>query len=177
MRDTERGRDIGRGRSRLPAGSMMQDLTPRLRDHDLSQRQMLNHWATQVPQYLHLLNFCYSVLTWSDSPGPPPTEYASFPVWEQSSLSSTQFISTSLSVSLDVISSWTAFYFPKLQVLVLLNSGSPLCTSDLFSYLILSCSDLPRLSCAKARTISLLFVILGVCISVWNILVNKCLWV
>ena len=28
MRDTERGRDIGRGRSRLPAGSPMQDSVP-----------------------------------------------------------------------------------------------------------------------------------------------------
>ena len=28
MRDTHTGRDTGRGRSRLPAGSPMQDLTP-----------------------------------------------------------------------------------------------------------------------------------------------------
>ena len=41
----ERGRDIGRGKSRLPAGSLMWDP----RDHNLSQRQMLTHWATQVP--------------------------------------------------------------------------------------------------------------------------------
>ena len=42
MRDTERGRDIGRGRSRLPAGSPMRDLIPGPRDHILSQRQSLN---------------------------------------------------------------------------------------------------------------------------------------
>ena len=45
MRDTERkrGRDIGRGRSRLPTGTLMQDSIPGSWDHDLSQRQMLNH--------------------------------------------------------------------------------------------------------------------------------------
>ena len=43
MRDTERGRDIGRGRSRLPVGSPMQDSIPGPWDHDLSQRQILNH--------------------------------------------------------------------------------------------------------------------------------------
>ena len=45
-RDTHRGRDIGRGRSRLHAGSPMRDLIPGLQDH--CQRQMLNHWATQA---------------------------------------------------------------------------------------------------------------------------------
>ena len=44
-RERERGRDIGRGRSRLHAGSLMWDLIPGLRDHALSQRQMLNHGA------------------------------------------------------------------------------------------------------------------------------------
>ena len=43
MRDTERGRDIGRRRSRLSAGGLMQDWTPGLQDHDLNGRQMLNH--------------------------------------------------------------------------------------------------------------------------------------
>ena len=43
MRDTERGRDTGRGRSRLHAGSLMRDSIPGLQDHDLSQRQMLKH--------------------------------------------------------------------------------------------------------------------------------------
>ena len=46
MRDTERGKD--RGRSRLHAGSPMQDLIPGLQDHDLSRRQMLIHWAIQA---------------------------------------------------------------------------------------------------------------------------------
>ena len=41
--ERERGRDTSRGRSRLHAGSLMQDLIPKLQDHDLSQRQMLNH--------------------------------------------------------------------------------------------------------------------------------------
>ena len=36
MRDTQRGRDIGRGRSRLPAETLMQDLILGPRDHDLS---------------------------------------------------------------------------------------------------------------------------------------------
>ena len=44
MRDTERGRDISRGRSRFPAGSVMWDSIPGPRDHnDPSQRQTLNH--------------------------------------------------------------------------------------------------------------------------------------
>ena len=39
MRDTERGRDIGRGRSRLHAGSPMWDSIPGPLDHDgLSKR-------------------------------------------------------------------------------------------------------------------------------------------
>ena len=40
MRNT--GRDIGNGKSRLPAGSLMWDLILGLQDHDLSQRQTLN---------------------------------------------------------------------------------------------------------------------------------------
>ena len=48
MRDTEKGRDIGRGRSRLPAGSPMWDLDPGPWDHTLSQRQTLSHRATQA---------------------------------------------------------------------------------------------------------------------------------
>ena len=39
----ERGRDTGRGRSRLHAGSPMQDLILGLQDHALGRRQMLNH--------------------------------------------------------------------------------------------------------------------------------------
>ena len=51
MRDTERGRDVGRGRSRLPAGSLMWDSIPGPWDYAQSQRQMLNHratWASRV---------------------------------------------------------------------------------------------------------------------------------
>ena len=46
MRDTERGRDIGRGRIRLPMGNLMQDLIPGPWDQDLSQKadaQPLSH--------------------------------------------------------------------------------------------------------------------------------------
>ena len=50
MRDTERGGDRGRGRSRLPAGNVMWNLIPGPQDHALSQRQLLNHWATQASQ-------------------------------------------------------------------------------------------------------------------------------
>ena len=42
-RHREKGRDIGRGKSRFPMGSLMQDSIPGPQDHDLSQRQMLNH--------------------------------------------------------------------------------------------------------------------------------------
>ena len=51
---TERYRDIGRGRSRLPAQSLMVGLIPGLQDQALSQRQTLNHWMTQeslTPRY------------------------------------------------------------------------------------------------------------------------------
>ena len=48
-RHTERGRDIGRGRSTLSAGSPKRYLIPGPQDHNLSQKQMINHWATQVP--------------------------------------------------------------------------------------------------------------------------------
>ena len=49
MKDTERekGRDTGRGRSRLPAGRPMWDSIPGLRDPALSQRQML---TTEPPR-------------------------------------------------------------------------------------------------------------------------------
>ena len=47
MRDRERGRDTGRGKSGIPAGSTM-----RAQSHALSQRQMLNHGATQASQFL-----------------------------------------------------------------------------------------------------------------------------
>ena len=47
-RGRERSRDLGRGRSRLPAGNPMRDSIPGPQDHNLSPRQTLNHWATQV---------------------------------------------------------------------------------------------------------------------------------
>ena len=40
--ERERGRDTGRGRSRLHAGSPMWDSILGLQDHNLSQRQMVN---------------------------------------------------------------------------------------------------------------------------------------
>ena len=43
-----RGRDIGRGRSRLPAGSLMQNLIPGPWDHALALSQTLSCWATQA---------------------------------------------------------------------------------------------------------------------------------
>ena len=42
MRDRENGRDIGRGRNRLLARSLMWDSIPGPWDHALSGRQMLN---------------------------------------------------------------------------------------------------------------------------------------
>ena len=48
-RHRERGRDTGRGRSRLPVGSPMRDSIPGPKDHALSRSQTLNHGATQVP--------------------------------------------------------------------------------------------------------------------------------
>ena len=42
-RERESERDTGRGRSRLHAGSPMQDSTPGPRGHGLGQRQTLNH--------------------------------------------------------------------------------------------------------------------------------------
>ena len=38
----ERGRDIGRGRSKLHAGNPMWDSIPGHQDHNLGQRQTLN---------------------------------------------------------------------------------------------------------------------------------------
>ena len=43
MRDRERGRDIGRRRSRLPTRSPRWYSIPGPQDHVLGQRQMLNH--------------------------------------------------------------------------------------------------------------------------------------
>ena len=46
MRHRERGRDTGRGRSRLHAGSPMRDSIPGLQDHALGWRWALNCWTT-----------------------------------------------------------------------------------------------------------------------------------
>ena len=42
-RERERGRETGRGRSRFHARSPMWDSIPGPQDHNLGQRQMLNH--------------------------------------------------------------------------------------------------------------------------------------
>ena len=47
MRDTERGRDTGRGRSRFHAGSPTWDSIPCRQDPALGQRQAPNSCATQ----------------------------------------------------------------------------------------------------------------------------------
>ena len=54
-RHRKRGRDTGRGRSRLPEGSLMWDLVLQPWDHHLCQKQILNHWATQASQQDALL--------------------------------------------------------------------------------------------------------------------------
>ena len=58
-----RGRDIGRGRSRLLAGSLMQNSIPRPQDHDLNQRQMLQHSNPGIPKFFM---FVLSLITYSD---------------------------------------------------------------------------------------------------------------
>ena len=59
-RRTERGRDTGRGRSRLPVGSPMRDSIPGPWGHTLSRRQALNHWATQGSQKLTVFKVSFS---------------------------------------------------------------------------------------------------------------------
>ena len=55
-RHRKRGRDTGRGRrNKLHARSLMWDSIPGIQDHTLSQRQMLNRWATQAS----LVLFCF----------------------------------------------------------------------------------------------------------------------
>ena len=51
---TERGADIGRGRSRLHADSLIWESIPGLQHNALSWRQMLNCWATQASLASHL---------------------------------------------------------------------------------------------------------------------------
>ena len=58
MRDRERGRDISRGKSRLPMGSWMRDSIPRPQDHDPSQRQTSTTESPRYPTdggFLHLI--------------------------------------------------------------------------------------------------------------------------
>ena len=50
MYDPERGRDTGRGRSRLPAGSPMRDSIPCPQDQALGRRQTLHPWAPGRPK-------------------------------------------------------------------------------------------------------------------------------
>ena len=59
-RERERGRETGRGRSRLHAGSPTCDSIPGPQDHTLSQRQMLNCWASQVPLEIYHVSENYS---------------------------------------------------------------------------------------------------------------------
>ena len=61
MRHKERSRDIGRVRSRLHAGSLMRDSIPGLQDHDLSQRQTLNHLATLASLWLNFISIKYVI--------------------------------------------------------------------------------------------------------------------
>ena len=66
MRDTEREAETGRGRCRLPMGSLIQDMIPGPQDHDLSQRKMLIHWATQASPFedLNALQLRVKVKIW-----------------------------------------------------------------------------------------------------------------
>ena len=51
MKDRERGRDTGRGRSWLPTGILMWDSIPGPWDHGPNQKQTVNHSA-QPPRHL-----------------------------------------------------------------------------------------------------------------------------
>ena len=57
MKDTQREAETQRGKNRLPVGSSMWDSIPAPWDHDLCQRQTLNHWATQTPLYVWIFLF------------------------------------------------------------------------------------------------------------------------
>ena len=62
-REREGHRDIGRGRSRLHAGSLTWDSIPGLQDHALGQRQAPNRCATQgslESKFLKNILFIYS---------------------------------------------------------------------------------------------------------------------
>ena len=57
MRDIERGRDTGRGRSRLHAGSPMWDSIPGHQDHVLSQSRGSTTGPPRDPQEVDLRSF------------------------------------------------------------------------------------------------------------------------
>ena len=65
MRDPEKGRGVGRGRSRLPLRSLMQDLIPGPWDHNLSQRQTdaqpLRHPGAPVHFVFNVLKNCGAI--------------------------------------------------------------------------------------------------------------------
>ena len=56
MKDRERQRHRQREKQAPSWGILMWGSIPGPRDHDLSQRQPLNHWTTQVPLEVILLN-------------------------------------------------------------------------------------------------------------------------
>ena len=62
---THRGRDTGGGRSGILTRILMQDSILGPWVHDLSQRQMLNHWAIQASPYLHTLTQVQTFETWT----------------------------------------------------------------------------------------------------------------
>ena len=50
MRDTQREGETGRGRSRLSAGSLIQDSIPRLRDHNLAEGRCSTMELPGIPE-------------------------------------------------------------------------------------------------------------------------------
>ena len=81
--ETQRGRDIGRGRSRLSVGSSMGDLIPGPQDHALGRRQMLNRWATQASPFVCVLSQLMEVIGsfWMFCDGPMKNETTGPSVW------------------------------------------------------------------------------------------------
>ena len=63
IHERQKQRDRDRERSRLPVGSLMQDSILVSQDHSLSRRQTLNHWATQAPQLMGILNSRLMLMT------------------------------------------------------------------------------------------------------------------
>ena len=98
----EKGRDTGRGRSRLPGGSPMWDSIPEPQDPRITtwSKAEFNHWATQVPQSrtCHLFFPSLACASLHSSPLAPPSLSYSGPKTGNHSwpLSSPHFISNSL---------------------------------------------------------------------------------